>query len=77
MLVSITASIMAGVRVFLSFEKENSSPTKNISMIRPMKDRISTRLVSVIKPLYSTPRSSTLIFGPISMPITMYPSMTD
>ena len=51
-LVSIIASITAGLRVFLSFENENSRPTKNISIMSPMNESTSTRLVSVMIPLY-------------------------
>ncbi len=70
-LVSMTARIMAGVLVFLSLEKENSSPTKNISITSPTKDSISIRLVSVMRPSYSYPRMLRLILGPMRMPMAM------
>jgi hypothetical protein len=70
-LVSMTARMMAGVLVFLSLENENSRPTKNMSMMRPTNESIPIRVMSEMRPWYSIPKSSMLIFGPIRMPITM------
>ena len=71
MLVSMIASMIAGVFVFLSFENENSRPTKNISITRPTNDSTSIRLISVMRPVYSNPNSSKLILGPMNTPTMM------